>query len=421
VLRDFDVILGMTWLEEYEPQPSWRGKSLTFTDKQGRCHELHQAPVGSAIWHPSIPSKAAATRTTAPLGCNLITVRRLRRDNRDGLIDWACLIGPEVVKHVLADIESSSAAAPPSGNCLPIDGRERAASSCRSPPTSFDSSGQRLSPVRHTGMSAHERMSNSPPALCASPPQNFDPSPNPTDQPSLVHRSNTYSAGCIHVLASPDNQYNIVTDTGPHGPVGRCEFLSNAQISLPTAAPHTGHTSPDHVYPTALSPHHMGTAPELITAPGLPLSQWGGSRPAPVPQPGAAVAKGRVEATSNVKIHPQTNPPITDRSFSCSFSRFSRAPSVPGPWQWASATCSAAEPASASAVPAQLTRGPSDPPGPTNQSGSGKGSSTWTPTGCLGSGCDFFTPTPCTSEGPPAAPSRPHGPLHHTNLSYRPN
>ena len=115
VLRDFDVILGMTWLEEYEPQLSWRGKSLTFTDKQGRRHELHQAPVGSATWHPSIPSKAAAPRTTATLGCNLITVRRLRRDNRDGLIDWACLIGPDVVKHVLADIvESSSAAAPPS-------------------------------------------------------------------------------------------------------------------------------------------------------------------------------------------------------------------------------------------------------------------------------------------------------------------
>jgi hypothetical protein len=156
-------------------------------------------------------------------------------------------------------------------------------------------------------MSAHERMSYSPPALCASPPQNFDPSPNLTDQPSVVRRSKTCSAGCIHALASPDNQYNIVADTGPHGRGGRCEFLSNAQISLPTAAPHTGHTSPGHVYCTALSPHDMGTAPELITAPGLPPSQWGGSRPAPVPQPGTAPAKGRAEVTSNVKIHPQTN------------------------------------------------------------------------------------------------------------------
>ena len=129
-----------------------------------------------------------------------------------------------------------------------------------------------------------------------------------TDQPSVVHRSNTCSAGCIHALASPDNQYNSVADTGPHGRDGRCEFLSNAQISLPTAAPHTGHTSPDHVYPTALSPHHMGTTPELITAPGLPLSQWGGSRPAPVPQPRTAPAKGRAEVTSNVQNTPPNHP-----------------------------------------------------------------------------------------------------------------
>ena len=413
VLRDFDVILGMTWLEEYEPQPSWRGKSLTFTDKQGRRHQLHQAPVGSATWHPSIPSKAAAPRATATLRCNLITAQRLRRDNRDGLIDWACLIGPDVVKHVLADIvESSSAAAPPSVNSLPIDGREPAASSCRSPPTSFNSSEQRLSPVRHSGVSAHENTSYSPPALCASPPQNFDPSPNLTDKPSVVHHSNTCSAGCIHALASPDNQYNTRADIGPDSRDAMCEFLSNAQISLTTADPHTGHTCPHHVFRAAPSPHNMGPAPELITAPGLPLSQWGGSRPAPVPQPGTALAQGRVEVTSNVKIHPQTNLPIINPSCSCSFSRFSRDPSVSGTPQWARATRSAAEPASASPSPTQLTRGPNRLPSPTNQSGSERGSSTWTPTGCLGSGsgCDFFTPTPCTSGGPPAAPGRPHGP-----------
>ena len=271
-------------------------------------------------------------------------------------------------------------------------------------------------------MSTHERMGYSPPALCASPPQNFDPSPNPTDQPSVVRRSNTCSAGCIHALASPDNQYNIVADTGPHGRDGRCEFLSNAQISLTTAAPHTGHTSPVHVYPTALSPHDMGTAPELITAPGLPLSQWGGSRPAPLPQLGAALAKGRVEVTSNVKIHPQTNPPITNPSCSCSFSRFSRDPSVSGPRQWAGATRSAAEPASASAVPAQLTRGPNGLPSPTNQSGSGEGVIYMDANGLPRLWVRFLHSDPLHQRRAAGSPRpTPWAALHHANLSYRPN
>ena len=323
VLRDFDVILGMTWLEEYEPQLSWRGKSLTFTDKQGRRHQLHQAPVGSATWHPSIPSKAAAPRATATLGCNLITAQRLRRDNRDGLIEWACLIGPEVVKHVLADIvESHSAAAAPSCNAVTVFspdsttslGLHDIPSSCSS--NKLNAAREGLAPL--VGAWAHRPCSSSGAGL----PQDSVSSPNPIDQSSVVHRSNTCSAGCVHALASPDNQYNNMAVTRPDGRDGMCEFLSNAQISLTTADPHIGHARPHHVFRTAPSPHDMGPAPELITAPGLPLSQRGGSRPAPVPQLRTALAKGRVEVTSNVKIHPQTIPPITNPSFSCSFSRF---------------------------------------------------------------------------------------------------
>ena len=83
---------------------------------------------------------------------------------------------------------------------LPLHGRERAASSCTSPPTSFDSSGQRLSPVRYTGMGAHERMSYRPPALCASPARNF---PCPVERTLFLqfcirHSTLHSSSGGVH-------------------------------------------------------------------------------------------------------------------------------------------------------------------------------------------------------------------------------
>lgn len=51
-LQGYDLILGMAWLEEYNPPVDWRGKSLTLTDKNGRVHKLHCPPTGAAVWRP---------------------------------------------------------------------------------------------------------------------------------------------------------------------------------------------------------------------------------------------------------------------------------------------------------------------------------------------------------------------------------
>ncbi len=122
-LGGFDVILGMTWLEEYTPSVDWREKSLSFSDKQGRRHVLRKYSTGLAVWKPPVPPvPPVPSARSAPRrhGLNLITSRQLRRQNRDGLIDWAYLVAPELVSEVLDQIVSSAATGPAQHRCSAI-------------------------------------------------------------------------------------------------------------------------------------------------------------------------------------------------------------------------------------------------------------------------------------------------------------
>jgi hypothetical protein len=112
-LGGFDVILGMTWLEEYNPIVDWREKTLSFSDKQDRRHVLRKYSTGLAVWKPSAPSPPSARSAPFRHGLNLISAQQLRRQNRDGLIDWAFLVAPELMSEVLDQIVSSAAASQP--------------------------------------------------------------------------------------------------------------------------------------------------------------------------------------------------------------------------------------------------------------------------------------------------------------------
>ena len=110
----------MTWLEEYDPQFDWRGKSLSFSDKQGRRHVLQKYSTGLAVWKPPVPAPPSARPAPLRHGLNLITARQLRRQNRDGLIDWAFMVAPELVSEVLDQIVSSAASQPAQHRCSAV-------------------------------------------------------------------------------------------------------------------------------------------------------------------------------------------------------------------------------------------------------------------------------------------------------------
>ena len=82
-LQGYDIILGMAWLEKYNPRVDWRGKKLTLTDKQGRVHLLERAPTGVAV---------ALYQPPTSHGLNLITSKQLERQHKEGNIEFACLV-----------------------------------------------------------------------------------------------------------------------------------------------------------------------------------------------------------------------------------------------------------------------------------------------------------------------------------------
>lgn len=86
-LGGYDAILGMHWFEEYNPPVDWRNKSLSFTDHEGRAHTFRGLARSPALWKaPAAPHQ----------GLNLIGYRQVEEQTKRGLVDFACLVFPEV-------------------------------------------------------------------------------------------------------------------------------------------------------------------------------------------------------------------------------------------------------------------------------------------------------------------------------------
>jgi len=113
-LQGYDIILGMSWFEEYNPPVDWRGKSLTLTDKNGQTHVLKCPPTGAALWQPS-----AATAPSQ--GLNLITSKQLERQHHQGLIDFACIVYAQTPELMVESIRSTAAlpSGPPPDAAIP--------------------------------------------------------------------------------------------------------------------------------------------------------------------------------------------------------------------------------------------------------------------------------------------------------------
>ena len=103
-LQGYDIILGMSWFEEYNPPVDWRGKSLTLIDKNGRTHELKCPPTGAALWQPQPAPRAQ--------GLNLITSKQLERQHHEGLIDFACLVFAQTPELMVESIRAATAQPP---------------------------------------------------------------------------------------------------------------------------------------------------------------------------------------------------------------------------------------------------------------------------------------------------------------------
>lgn len=86
-LRGMDAILGMPWLEQYEPAFDWRGKGVSFAVK-GQQHVLRRAPTGCQRWNPS------AVGAIGP-SLNVISLRQVERLRRDGQLELACVVYPD--------------------------------------------------------------------------------------------------------------------------------------------------------------------------------------------------------------------------------------------------------------------------------------------------------------------------------------
>jgi hypothetical protein len=85
-LSDYDVILGMPWLEQYDVKPDWRGKTVTFIGPKGKRHVLQRAPTGCQRWNPS-----AVGAIVGP-SLNVVSLRQVERLHREGQLDFACVV-----------------------------------------------------------------------------------------------------------------------------------------------------------------------------------------------------------------------------------------------------------------------------------------------------------------------------------------
>lgn len=92
-LQGYDVILGMPWLQHYNPTIDWRGASISFTDQHDKRVVLRKSPTGPAVWRA--PSESVV-RARA-YGLNLVTSKQLTRQYHEGKIEKVCVVYPQPV------------------------------------------------------------------------------------------------------------------------------------------------------------------------------------------------------------------------------------------------------------------------------------------------------------------------------------
>jgi hypothetical protein len=87
-LHDNDVILGMPWLEALNPKVDWCGATLEFVDQHGCRHIWQKLTTGIRPYANSSPGSISH-------GLNLISVKQLDKQHRQGEIELACLVFPQ--------------------------------------------------------------------------------------------------------------------------------------------------------------------------------------------------------------------------------------------------------------------------------------------------------------------------------------
>lgn len=122
-LVGYDIILGMTWLNKYNPIIDWRSKLIKFEDKLSKPHQL----IGKSVpkLNQVVPNIGSVARTVVPspekYSLNLISSRSLRYQIRNKEIDpdCICLVFPQVISSLLQS--NSSISSVDKVNTDPID------------------------------------------------------------------------------------------------------------------------------------------------------------------------------------------------------------------------------------------------------------------------------------------------------------
>ena len=129
-LSGYDAILGMSWLERFNPVIHWPLRTVTVSDPAGRSHVLQapkfnspsvsvpasassvsvpvpasaSAPVSPVSVFPvsaaATPTPSPASRTTQRHSLNLITTKELRTQYQQGAIEAVFLVHPAMPDHV---------------------------------------------------------------------------------------------------------------------------------------------------------------------------------------------------------------------------------------------------------------------------------------------------------------------------------
>ena len=118
-LVGYDAILGMSWLNKYNPIIDWRNKSIKFEDKSSNVHHLTgkhfpkarklKFTQSTSIVVSSSVSSSSSSSSNSNSSLNLISSRSLSQQISSDQIDSVCLVFPQAtsVPPVLVEVYSS--------------------------------------------------------------------------------------------------------------------------------------------------------------------------------------------------------------------------------------------------------------------------------------------------------------------------
>ena len=91
-LRGYDIILGMPWLVQYNPQVDWRGATVSFVDQHSRRQVLRTLAAGMR----SVTSDSSSRPSVgSPSVLNLVTSKQLSRQLRKGHLEAIGWVFPD--------------------------------------------------------------------------------------------------------------------------------------------------------------------------------------------------------------------------------------------------------------------------------------------------------------------------------------